>query len=54
MEAVQPSDWAVTDPDFELRERGGGGGRLFCFASFCDFFFFLPKIRGARPPGPFP
>ena len=31
-----------------------GGWGLLGFSSFCDFFFSLPKIRGAKPPGPSP
>ena len=45
MEAA--SDWTVADPDLEL--KGGGGGGLFCFASFRELIFFC-KIRGAPAP----
>ena len=55
----------VVDPDLELGRalgEGGGGGeegeRLiylpFRLFSILSYLLFLPKIRGAGPPGPSP
>ena len=49
----------VADPDLELRGGGGGGGGgldLLALLAFIPSVIsaFLPKIRGAGPPGPSP
>ena len=51
----------MADPDLKLKEGGGGwerGRDYFAFlaglSSFCDYYFFFPKIRGQAKGHPAP
>ena len=50
---------AEADPDLELRELGGGGGKGLDLLALLAFFFsvissIFAQNKGGRPPGPLP